>query len=98
MREWAKVSTSGYYDWLTRPVSVTAARREHLTTLIDAMCTQSDQTHGYRRVPAQLLRQGEPVGPELVRELMRDHDLVAYQPRPGRPTTTVPGDPGPIPD
>ena len=47
---------------------------------------------------AQLVRQGEQVSPELVRELMRELELVACQPRPYRPTTTVPGDPGPIPD
>jgi transposase InsO family protein len=49
-------------------------------------------------VHAQLVRQGEQVSPELVRELMRELDLIACQPRPYRPTTTVPGDPGPIPD
>ena len=62
------------------------------------MFEQSDQTYGYRRVHAQLVRQGEQVSPELVRELMRGLELVACQPRPYRPTTTVPGDPGPIPD
>lgn len=98
MCEWAEVSTSGYYEWLNRPASATAARREHLTTLVKAIFTHSDETYGYRRVHAQLLRQDEHVGPELVRELMRDQDLVSCQPRPWRPTTTVPGDPGPIPD
>ncbi len=98
MCEWAEVSTSGYYEWVNRPASATAARREHLTTLVSAIFTHSDQTYGYRRVHAQLLRQGELAGPELVRELMREQDLVACQPRPWRPTTTVPGDPGPIPD
>ena len=98
MCEWADVSTSGYYEWWGRPASATAIRREHLTTLVTAIFEQSDQTYGYRRVHAQLVRQGEQVSPELVRELMRELDLVACQPRPYRPTTTVPGDPGPIPD
>jgi transposase InsO family protein len=98
MCEWVEVSTSGYYEWLNRSTSATAARREHLTTLVCAIFHHSDQTYGYRRVHAQLLRQGELVGPELVRELMREQDLVACQPRPWRPITTVPGDPGPIPD
>jgi putative transposase len=98
MCEWAEVSTSGYYEWRDRPASATAIRREHLKTLVTAIFKHSDQTYGYRRVHAQLVRQGEQVSPELVRELMRELDLVACQPRPYRPTTTVPGDPGPIPD
>jgi putative transposase len=98
MCEWAEVSTSGYYEWRDRPVSATAIRREHLTKLIAAIFTQSDETYGYRRIHAHLARQGDHVSPEHVRELMRELDLVACQPRPWRPTTTVPGDPGPIPD
>lgn len=98
MCEWADVSTSGYYEWWGRPASATAIRREHLTTLVKAVFEQSDQTYGYRRVHAQLVRQGEQVSAEFVRELMRELDLVACQPRPYRPTTTVPGEPGSIPD
>ena len=98
MCEWAEVSTSGYYEWRNRPASATATRREHLKKLITAIFKHSDQTYGYRRVHAQLVRQGEQASPELVRELMRELDLVACQPKPYRPTTTVPGDPGPIPD
>ncbi|HYZ35831.1 MAG TPA: IS3 family transposase [Pseudonocardiaceae bacterium] len=92
------MSTSGYYEWRGRPASATAIRREHLAALVKAVFEQSDQTYGYRRVHAQLVRQGEQVSPELVRELMRELELVTCQPRPYRPTTTVPGDPGPIPD
>jgi putative transposase len=98
MCEWAEVSTSGYYEWRDRPASATAIRREHLKALVKAIFKHSDQTYGYRRVHAHLVRQGEQVSPELVRELMRELDLVACQPRPYRPTTTVPGDPGPISD
>lgn len=98
MCEWAVVSTSGYYEWRDRPASATATRRGHLKRLVKAIFEHSDQTYGYRRVHAQLVRQSEQVSPELVRELMRELDLVACQPRPYRPTTTVPGDHGPIPD
>lgn len=98
MCQWADVSKSGYYEWRDRPASATAVRREQLKTLIKVIFELSDQTYGYRRVHAQLVRQGEQVSPELVRELMRELDLVACQPRPYRPTTTTPDDPGPIPD
>jgi putative transposase len=98
MCEWVGVSTSGYYEWRDRPASATAIRRDHLKKLITAIFALSDETYGYRRVHAQLVRQGEQVSGELVRELMCELHLVACQPRPYRPTTTTPGDPGPIPD
>jgi putative transposase len=98
MCEWAAVSTSRYYEWRDRPASTTAIRRKHLTALVKAVFEHSDQTYGYRRVHAKLVRQGEQVSPELVRELMRELELLACQPRPYRPTTTSPGDPSPIPD
>lgn len=98
MCQWAEVSTSGYYEWRDRPASATAIRRAHLTKLIIAIFILSEETYGYRRVHAQLVRQGEQVSPELVRELMREQGLVACQPRPYRPTTTVAGDTGPISD
>jgi putative transposase len=98
MCEWARVSTSGYYEWRDRPASATAIRRGHLKKLVTAIFELSDETYGYRRVHAQLLRQGEQVSAELVRELMRELGLVSCQPRPYRPSTTTPGDPGPIPD
>ena len=98
MCEWAQVSTSGYYEWRDRPASATAIRRKHLGALVKAVFEHSEQTYGYRRVHAQLVRQGEQVSPELVRELMRELELVACQPKPSRPTTTAPGDAGPIPD
>jgi putative transposase len=98
MCAWAGVSTSGYYEWCDRPVSATARRREHLKVLVQAIFDHSDQTYGYRRIHAQLARQGEQVSPELVRELMRELGLVACQPRPWRPTTTVAGDAAAIPD
>lgn len=98
MCEWAEVSTSGYYEWRDRPASATAIRREYLKRLITAIFKLSDETYGYRRVHAQLTRQGEHVSDELVRELMRELGLVSCQPRPYRPATTTPGDPGPILD
>ena len=66
MCQWAEVSTSGYYEWRGRPASATAIRREHLTALVKAVFEHSEQTYGYRRVHAQLIRQGEQVSPELV--------------------------------
>jgi transposase InsO family protein len=92
MCEWAGVSRSGYYDWRARPASATAARRAWLATRIAKVFKRSDQTYGYRRVHAALARNGVEAGPELVRDLMRELGLVACQPRPFRPATTITDD------
>jgi putative transposase len=83
---------SGYYEWLNRPPSATARRREVLKVKIGALFDASDGSYGYRRLHAELVRGGERVGLELVRALMRELGLVACQPRAWR-TTTVRGEP-----
>jgi putative transposase len=98
MCEWMEVSTSGFYDWLTRPQSATAVRRDYLKLLIEKAFTDSDGTYGYRRLHAQLARWNEHCTPELVRALMRALGLVACQPRPWRHSLTESGPSGPIPD
>lgn len=92
------VSKSGFYDWRDRPISATARRREYLKVHIAKHFELSHQTYGYRRLHAALRRQGEQVSPELVRDLMRELGLVPCQPRPFRPTTTVAGEVGAVPD
>ena len=84
--------------WRSRPESATAKRQERLRLLITAVFDDSDATYGYRRITWQLARQGVVAGLELVRKLMRELGLVACQPRPWRPSTTVQGAAGPIPD
>ncbi len=98
MCAWLEVSKSGFYEWLSRPQSAAAKRREGLKLLIKKMFDDSDGTYGYRRITWQLARQGVQAGAGLVRRLMRLLGLVACQPRPWRPTTTQQGAAGPIPD
>ena len=98
MCAWLEVSKSGFYDWKSRPESVTAKRQEKLRLLIKKIFGDSDGTYGYRRIAEQLARQGIVAGAELVRKLMRQLGLVACQPRPWRPATTQQGQAGPIPD
>jgi putative transposase len=97
MCRWLGVSKSGFYEWRSRPESVTAKRQERLRLLIRAIFDDSDGTYGYRRIAAQLARQGVVAGLELVRKLVRELGLVACQPRP-RQSTTQQGAAGPIPD
>ena len=95
---WAGVSKSGFYDWLSRPASATAARRRELEVIIRSIFEASDATYGYRRVHAQLRAGRVQCSPELVRAVMRDLGLYPCQPKPFRPTTTEPGDTGDTPD
>ena len=78
------MSKSGYYDWRSRPESVTTQRREELKLLIQKAFEMSDSTYGYRRVHAQLARWGVAAGLELVRQPMRVLGLVPCQPKPKR--------------
>lgn len=98
MCEWLNVSDSGFYDWLSRQASATAARRAQLALLVGKAFADSDGTYGYRRLHAQLARWGQHCSPELVRSLMRTLNLVACQPQPWRHSLTEAGPCGPIPD
>jgi putative transposase len=95
---WAQVSRSGFYDWLARPVSASAARRRELEVLIAGVFDDSDGSYGYRRVHAELARGQVVCSPELVRSVMRELGLYPCQPKPFRPTTTTPGDTAGTPD
>jgi putative transposase len=99
MCAWAAVSRSGYYEWRDRQNasaaghrSPSARRREQLQALIRWVFNRSDGTYGYRRVHAELGRRGVLVDDETVRRVMRELGLAPCQPRPWRPTTTVPGE------
>lgn len=85
---WLDVSRSGYYEWRGRPASATVERRETLKVHVKRIFDDSDETYGYRRVRAQLAREGVEAGLELVRGLMREMGLVACQPRPWRYSLT----------
>ena len=84
---WLAVSTSGFYHWMTRPQSATAARREALAARIRHFFDVSDGTYGYRRIHADLVGEGTECSPELVRQIMRQENLIPCQPRPFRVTT-----------
>ncbi|MEY9997525.1 hypothetical protein ABIE67_009644 [Streptomyces sp. V4I8] len=99
MCDWLEVSRSGFYERRSRPISATARRREDLKLLMTKSFEDSDSTYGYRRIHADLTAWGVPCGPELVRDLMRELDLQACQPRPWRHSLTEnDGRAGPIPD
>ena len=88
MCRWLQVSRSGYYEWLHRPASAAAQRRQLLKVKIKALFDASAGSYGViGGCTWRLVRDGEQDGPELVRELMRQLGLVACQPRPWSTTT-----------
>jgi putative transposase len=93
-----EVSKSGYYEWRHRPESATAQRRSVLTAQIKDIFEMSDSTYGYRRVHAQLRRNGVEVGLELVRYLMREAKLVPCQRKRRRVNLTDPAGVIEVPD
>lgn len=98
MCRWAKVSRSGYYDWRGRAPSRTQVRRDWLAALVQSSFDRSDGTYGYRRIHADLARHQIHADDETIRSITRELGLVACQPRPWRPTTTVAGDVATTPD
>ena len=89
MCRWLGVSTSGFYEWRSRPASATAARRERLGVLIEKIFTDHDGRYGHRRIHAELVRRyRQACSLELVRHLMSDLCLVACQPKRSRKGTT----------
>lgn len=91
MCRWLEVSRSGYYEFKTRPASRSAERRAELAGLVAGVFHAFDGIYGHRRIGAHLRRAGVSVCDEQVRRLMAEQSLVACQPRPFRPTTTIRG-------
>lgn len=98
MCEWLGVSNSGFHEWRSRRPSFTERRNDMLKQLITEIFRSADRTYGYRRVWAELDDQGVACAPETVRRLMRELGLVACQPKPWRPVTTIAGDAPAVPD
>ena len=98
MVAWAKVSRSGYYEWKTRTPCSTARWRAEVGEIVEFLFADSDGTYGYRRIHAALARAGRHLDPQTVRSIMAERGLVACQPRPKGPRTTIGSDAGSTPD
>lgn len=82
-----QVTRSGYYAWLTRPVSARAQEDTRLLEKMTAIHHKSRQTYGHRRIHADLRQDGETCGTGRVARLMRQHKLVVRLHRKHRTTT-----------
>lgn len=93
-----EVSSSGYYAWRDRRVSAAAARRAGIAVLAERVHAASEGRYGYRRVHLDLVEAGVECSWQLVRRVMRDHDLVGVQPKAYRVTTRQDPDAQAAPD
>ena len=77
-----EVTTAGFYEWRTRPLSSRAIRREWLADVIRDVHATSRGTYGAPRVHAELrLGRGIVVGHNLVARIMHRHGLVGLPAR-----------------
>jgi putative transposase len=86
------VSASAYYQRASGARSDRSVADERLTERICAVHEASYDCYGYRRVHAQLVREGETAGRDQVARLMRQAGVVGAK-RPGKPWRTTIADP-----
>lgn len=70
------VSTSGYYEWRSRPVSARRRANQRLVSEIRVLHAESFGSYGSPRIHAALKRRGRSIGRERVRRLMRENQIV----------------------
>lgn len=91
MCRWLKVSTSGFYDHLAAVPTHRARRRNKIIDHVQAAFAAGRGTYGVRRVHAVLQRSHDrevaSASPKLVRSVMAELGLTAYQPRAYKTTT-----------
>lgn len=86
------VSRSGFYEWLSRPLSGRARQDIELLARIEVIHEESRRTYGAPRVNAMLARDGVRVGTKRVARLMREAGLTGtFRRRRGRTTIQFPG-------
>ena len=81
------VSTSGYYAWRRRMISVRAREDEALRGKIRLIYNRSRQTYGSPRIHAELKEEGTRVGRKRVARLMKESGLVGASRRKSIRTT-----------
>jgi putative transposase len=82
------VSTSGYYDWRDRPMSVRERVNQGLLAEIRDIHVESKERYGSPRIHAELKERGQKVGRKRVERLMSLHDIVAQRSKRHRRTYT----------
>ena len=90
------VATSGYYEWIKKPISDRAMEDARLLRLIKASFVSSHGVYGAPRVFLDLREAGETCSKHRVERLMRENGLRAQggfrikRNSPGKPTLLIP--------
>lgn len=93
------VSTSGYYEWRSRPRSKRALEDEVILEVIRRAYTESRDSYGYRRMHEELVDEyGMEVGRDRVARIMRQNGIVGLTRRRFRRTTLRDESRRPAPD
>lgn len=82
-----EVSRSGYYAWLSRPLSQRAAQSEALADEIEDVHHSRRGVYGSPRIHDELIKRGRKIGRKRVERLMRARGLTAKRKRAFRKTT-----------
>lgn len=72
-----EVSTSGYYDWINRPMSQRDKDNQRLTLKLHCFHQQSKEIYGSPKLHKDLLDDGEKVGIKRVQRLMKKANIQA---------------------
>lgn len=92
------VSTSGYHDWLDRPMSKTARDNQRLVTKIHCFHKASRCIYGAPRIHKDLVNNGEHVSRQRVARLMRLENIQSKMARKFVITTNSRNTKAPAPD
>ena len=83
-----RVSKSGYYDWIDRPISQCAKRRQEIVEQIRKAYKDSHNIYGSPRIAVELKASGMKVCQNTVAKYMRQEGLKSKVKRPFRVRTT----------
>ncbi len=84
-----KVSTSGYYAWKKRPLSVRQTEDERIWQKIKKYWEDSRKTYGRPRLVKALQNDGEKVGKNRVHKLMKQNKIHGAGKKKFKPVTTT---------
>jgi hypothetical protein len=70
-----QISSSGYYAWLKRPLSVRRTEDERLWQKIKKHWEASRKTYGRLKITKKLKDEGERVGKNRVEKIMKNHNI-----------------------
>ncbi len=81
------VSTSGYYDWYDRPLSLRAQKNIELAAKVKAIFDEEHSRAGAKRIAKRLKKEGNNIGRHRVARIMKEHGWRAKAARKYKATT-----------